>query len=78
MKFGVSPSGIYRSSTDPAVGSPTSSGASQHYSSMFADTRKWIQQGWVDYLAPQLYWAIAPPARSAAAGPPFAAPLAPR
>lgn len=56
VKFGVSPSGIYRSSTDPAVGSPTSSGASQHYSSMFADTRKWIQQGWVDYLAPQVYW----------------------
>ncbi|MEX5744254.1 family 10 glycosylhydrolase [Massilia sp. X63] len=58
VKFGVSPSGIYRSSTDPAVGSPTSSGASQHYSTMFADTRKWIQQGWVDYLAPQVYWYI--------------------
>ncbi len=56
VKFGVSPSGIYRSSTDPAVGSPTSAGASQHYSTMFADTRKWIQQGWVDYLAPQVYW----------------------
>ncbi len=58
VKFGVSPSGIYRSSTDPAIGSPTSSGASQHYSSMFADSRKWIQQGWVDYLAPQVYWFI--------------------
>ncbi|WP_084677053.1 family 10 glycosylhydrolase [Massilia niastensis] len=58
VKFGVSPSGIYRSSTDPAIGSPTSAGASQHYSSMFADTRKWIQQGWVDYLAPQVYWYI--------------------
>jgi len=58
VKFGVSPSGIYRSSTDPAIGSPTSAGASQHYSSMFADTRKWIRQGWVDYLAPQVYWYI--------------------
>jgi uncharacterized lipoprotein YddW (UPF0748 family) len=56
VKFGVSPSGIYRSSSDPAIGSPTSAGASQHYSSMFADTRKWIEQGWVDYLAPQVYW----------------------
>ncbi|OON63576.1 hypothetical protein B0920_09490 [Massilia sp. KIM] len=56
VKFGVSPSGIYRSSTDPAIGSPTSSGASQHYLSMFADTRKWIREGWVDYLAPQVYW----------------------
>ncbi|MFL6673777.1 MAG: family 10 glycosylhydrolase [Massilia sp.] len=58
IKFGVSPSGIYRSSSDPAVGSPTSSGAFQHYSAAFADTRTWLQQGWVDYLAPQVYWYI--------------------
>jgi uncharacterized lipoprotein YddW (UPF0748 family) len=58
VKFGVSPSGIYRSSTDPAIGSPTSAGASQHYSAMFADSRKWIAQGWVDYLTPQVYWYI--------------------
>lgn len=58
VKFGVSPSGIYRSSTDPNIGSPTSAGASQHYSAMFADTRKWIREGWVDYLAPQVYWYI--------------------
>ena len=58
VKFGVSPSGIYRSSTDPAVGSPTSSGANQHYVHNFADSRTWLQQGWVDYLAPQVYWHI--------------------
>ena len=58
VKFGISPSGIYRSSTDPAVGSPTSAGALQHYSAMFADSRKWLQMGWVDYLAPQVYWYI--------------------
>ena len=58
VKFGISPSGIYRSSTDPSIGSPTSSGAYQHYSSAFADSKKWISQGWVDYLAPQVYWYI--------------------
>jgi uncharacterized lipoprotein YddW (UPF0748 family) len=58
VKFGVSPSGIYRSSLDPAIGSPTSAGASQHYLNMFADTRKWLREGWVDYLAPQVYWYI--------------------
>lgn len=58
VKFGVSPSGIYRSSTDPEIGSPTFSGALQHYSALFADTKKWIQSGWVDYLAPQVYWYI--------------------
>ena len=44
VKFGVSPSGIYRSSTDPAIGSPTSAGALQHYSAMFADSRKWLHR----------------------------------
>ena len=58
VKFGISPSGIYRSSTDPAIGSPTSAGASQHFLHMFADSRKWLQSGWVDYLAPQVYWFI--------------------
>lgn len=58
VKFGVSPSGIYRSSTDPNIGSPTSSGALQHYSALFADSKKWIQSGWVDYLTPQVYWYI--------------------
>ena len=58
VKFGISPSGIYRSSTDPSVGSPTSSGAYQHYTAAFADSKKWISSGWVDYLAPQVYWHI--------------------
>lgn len=61
VKFGVSPSGIYRSSTDPAIGSPTSAGALQHYSAMFADSRKWLQSGWLDYLTPQVYWYIGQP-----------------
>ena len=30
----------------------------QHYSAMFADSRKWLQSGWLDYLAPQVYWYI--------------------
>jgi uncharacterized lipoprotein YddW (UPF0748 family) len=58
VKFGVSPTGIYRSSTNPAIGSATSSGALQHYSAYFADTKRWLQEGWVDYIAPQVYWYI--------------------
>ncbi|MDB5197852.1 MAG: C-terminal target protein [Flaviaesturariibacter sp.] len=56
VKFGVSPSGIYRSSTNPAIGSNTSSGASQHYTAVYADSKKWLQEGWVDYIEPQVYW----------------------
>jgi uncharacterized lipoprotein YddW (UPF0748 family) len=58
MKFGVSPSGIYRSSTNPEIGSATSAGALQHYSAVFADSKKWLQEGWVDYIEPQVYWYI--------------------
>ena len=56
VKFGVSPSGIYRNSTDPAIGTATA--GLQHYVNLFADTRKWLQEGWIDYLAPQVYWYI--------------------
>ncbi|HXI00063.1 MAG TPA: family 10 glycosylhydrolase [Sphingobacteriaceae bacterium] len=56
VKFGVSPSGIYMSAANSPIGSNTSAGALQHYKDYFADTRKWIQSGWVDYLVPQIYW----------------------
>ena len=59
MKFGVSPSGIYRSSTDPAIGSPTSAGALpalQRHVCRFLQLVSTL--GWLDYLAPQVYWYI--------------------
>ncbi|MBL7813493.1 MAG: family 10 glycosylhydrolase [Saprospiraceae bacterium] len=57
VKFGISPFGIWqnRSSTQP-LGSATN--GLQSYSDIFADSRKWMQQGWLDYAAPQLYWYI--------------------
>jgi uncharacterized lipoprotein YddW (UPF0748 family) len=56
VKFGVSPSGIYRNSTNPAIGTDTR--GLEHYTSLYADTRRWLQEGWVDYIAPQVYWNI--------------------
>ncbi|MBO9633137.1 MAG: family 10 glycosylhydrolase [Chitinophagaceae bacterium] len=56
VKFGVSPSGIYRNSTNPEIGTPTS--GLEHYTTLYADTKKWLQEGWVDYIAPQVYWYI--------------------
>jgi uncharacterized lipoprotein YddW (UPF0748 family) len=58
IKFGISPSGIWRSQSLDPLGSNTSSGASQHYKDVFANSRLWLQQGWIDYLAPQVYWYI--------------------
>jgi uncharacterized lipoprotein YddW (UPF0748 family) len=56
VKFGVAPTGIYRNSTNPAIGTPTT--GLEHYTTLYADSKKWIQQGWVDYLAPEVYWYI--------------------
>ncbi|WP_017611165.1 glycoside hydrolase family 10 protein [Nocardiopsis xinjiangensis] len=54
VSFGVSPFGIWRNdSTDPS-GSP--SAGLQSYDDQFADTRTWIEEGTIDYVAPQLYW----------------------
>ena len=50
VKFGISPFGIYRPGQPPGI---TGLDA---YGLLYADSKKWLEQGWVDYLAPQLYW----------------------
>ena len=55
VKFGISPPGVWRNGT--AVGG-TATTAFQSYTDIFADSRKWLRRGWVDYLAPQVYFAI--------------------
>src|SRR5690606_20300595 len=34
------------------------------YEQIYCDSRKWLKEGWVDYIAPQLYWKIDSPAQS--------------
>lgn len=57
VKFGISPFGIWknRSASQPD-GSETRGLEAFH--SIFADAKKWVQEGWVDYIAPQIYWSI--------------------
>ena len=55
VRVGISPFGIWR----PGV-PPTTKAGLDAYGQLFADSRKWLAQGWVDYLAPQLYWGIHP------------------
>ena len=50
VKLGISPFGIWRS------GYPETVKGMDAYSQIFADSRKWLREGWVDYFAPQLYW----------------------
>ncbi|MEV0379280.1 family 10 glycosylhydrolase [Nonomuraea sp. NPDC050643] len=56
VSFGISPFGIWRNSGTDPLGSRTS--GLQSYDAIYADSRKWVKQGWVDYLAPQIYWHI--------------------
>ncbi|HXG72143.1 MAG TPA: family 10 glycosylhydrolase [Gemmatimonadaceae bacterium] len=58
IKVGISPFGIWRPGFPPGVKGLDA------FASIYADARKWLQEGWVDYLAPQLYWAISAPEQS--------------
>lgn len=55
VKFGISPFGIWR------PGSPSSVRGLDAYTELYADSRKWLQQGWADYFTPQLYWRSSAP-----------------
>ena len=50
VKFGVSPFGIWR------PGYPASVRGFDAYESLYADSKKWLNEGWLDYWTPQLYW----------------------
>ncbi len=57
IKFGVSPFGVWRNRAVDASGSDTKAGPTD-YDILYADTRTWIRRGWIDYIAPQIYWNI--------------------
>ena len=59
VEFGVSPFGIWMNRKNNLLGSPTK--GMESYSIQFADSRRWVKQNWVDYIAPQLYWSFSEP-----------------
>ena len=56
VKFGVSPFGIYRNAGNSDIGSDTN--GLQNYDDLYADVLMWVNNGWIDYCVPQLYWEI--------------------
>lgn len=52
VRFGLSPFGIWR------PGHPEGVRGLDAHESLYADSRLWLREGWVDYMAPQLYWPI--------------------
>ncbi|HEV2327971.1 MAG TPA: family 10 glycosylhydrolase [Verrucomicrobiae bacterium] len=57
VKFGVSPFGIWQ------PGYPRQVRGFNAYAELYADSRLWLANGWVDYFSPQLYWPINAPAQ---------------
>jgi uncharacterized lipoprotein YddW (UPF0748 family) len=58
VKFGISPFGIWRPMN------PLQIRGMDAYMILYADSRLWLASGWLDYCAPQLYWAIEPKEQS--------------
>ncbi|MER5526815.1 family 10 glycosylhydrolase [Streptomyces sp. NPDC002677] len=56
-RFGISPFAVWRNATTDTRGSDTKAGV-ETYDDLYADTRKWVQKNWIDYVVPQVYWQI--------------------
>lgn len=57
VKFGVSPFGIYRNKKSDQVNGSETNGL-QNYDDLYADILLWVNNGWIDYCVPQIYWEI--------------------
>jgi len=57
VRFGISPFGIYR------PGKPAGITGLDAFAELYCDPVAWMHEGWVDYVAPQLYWPTTRPAQ---------------
>ncbi|MFZ4724316.1 MAG: glycoside hydrolase family 10 protein [Paludibacter sp.] len=57
VEFGISPFGVWRNNSVDPRGSATEAGV-QNYDDLYADILKWLNDGTIDYVVPQLYWEI--------------------
>ena len=56
VKVGISPFGIYRNRKNSPIGSNTN--GTQNFDDLYADVLLWVNNGWLDYNVPQIYWQI--------------------
>lgn len=54
-QFGISPFGVWRNIDKDARGSNTKAGQT-NYDDLYADILLWLENEWIDYVVPQLYW----------------------
>jgi len=57
VRWGISPSAIWRNDASDPLGKDVTS-TFESYSVLYADTRLWVLEEWVDYINPQIYWYI--------------------
>lgn len=57
VQFGISPFSVWRNNNKDARGSDSKAGQT-NYDDLFADILLWLQEKWIDYVAPQLYLEI--------------------
>ena len=57
VRFGVSPRGVWKNKMNDSNGSDTGYAKESYYSD-YADTVKWVKEGYIDYIIPQVYWEI--------------------
>ncbi len=63
VQFGISPFGVWKNNTTDPLGSDTKAGQTT-YEDLYADPLLWMNEGWVDYMAPQVYWSMDLPVAS--------------
>ncbi len=57
VEFGISPFAIWANKDKNPEGSATQGGIQTYYDH-YADTKKWVKESYLDYIAPQIYWNI--------------------
>ncbi len=57
VEFGISPFGVWRHKAQDPLGSGTTQSLT-NYDHLYADILKWLKEGYIDYVVPQLYWEI--------------------
>lgn len=63
VQFGISPFGVWRNKSVDPKGSDTQSGQT-NYDDLYADPIVWMDNNWIDYILPQLYWSLDHPKAS--------------
>ena len=57
VQFGISPFGVWKNKDTDIRGSDTKAEQTS-YDDLYADPLTWIENGWIDYIVPQIYWSM--------------------